>query len=175
MGPKAEQRVCGEPRGDAKNGRESDSVWAVSNQANANCIEVKGIDTKTALFVSDSHHVTVMVKNKCKAVMVENCANLTLCVEEPVLSSVDIANSKKIIFHAVGQTKLVQVDKSDGVEVFVHPGSEDIRVAHSVAQNMNISRKDNKDDWVETAIPTAFVAAFDDKGKLKTEVSDLYK
>lgn len=166
--------VCGEPKGEPKKEIERDN-WIVSNYAGAGMIELdEGVLQKQLVFVSNCNNVTIMIKKKVKSILVENCANVCIAVEQPVLSSVDFCNCKKMIFHAMGEVNTCQIDKTDGIQVFAHADSTKIKIMHCLSQNMNINRMNAEEDWVETAIPNAFVAYYNESGKLQTEVSDLY-
>merc|ERR1712244_16714 len=140
----------------------------------AGLIEVEKANLKSNVFITMCDECTIQIKNKVKAVTIDNCVKVRVFVSE-VVSTVEIVNCKsvKVIVVDGGKVPSFAVDKCESPYIILsksaYEAHPDIYSSNVSAMNVEVPGKTDKDDPKEYAIPEQFLTKIDPKtGKCTT-------
>jgi adenylyl cyclase-associated protein len=140
-------------------------------------LEEQECGMKKGVMIENSDNCVYQIKGKVKTVLISNCKSVGVIVQD-VVSSVDVVNCAKIQIQAVGKVPSVQIDKTDGCEIYLMTAGtyDDLLIATAKSQDMTITFPDpkNPEDYKMEAIPHQFVHRLQ-SGKVVSEVSELYR
>jgi len=133
---------------------------------------------KTAIYIgklvakNNAGQVSISIKEKCKAVTISGCENITVIIEKAVVGPIEIVNCKKLTVQTNDHAPIVQIDGSDRCSVYLHDATTRVYSSKSSSNNVYIPVKD--DDPVEIPLPEQFITTFSGK-KAEHNVSKGYK
>lgn len=132
---------------------------------------------KKGVMIENCDNCVFQIKGKVKTILISNCKSTGVIIQD-VVSSVDIVNCNKIQIQATGKVPSIQIDKTDGCEIYLMTQGtfDDILIASCKSQDMTISFPDpkNPEEYKMEAIPHQFVHRLN-AGKVVSEVSELYR
>ena len=132
---------------------------------------------KKGVMIENCDNCVFQIKGKVKTVLISNCKAVGVIVQD-IVSSVDIVNCAKIQLQATGKVPSVQIDKTDGCEIYLMTAGtyDDLLIATAKSQDMTITFPDpkNPEEYKMEAIPHQFVHRLQN-GKVASEVSELYR
>ena len=85
--------------------------------------EITDTNVKQSVHVIKCSDITVIVKGKVGEILLDQCKKVTLQFDA-ALGSCNIVNSTKCHVHMVDGTPCVQIDRSNGTEVYLSKDSE---------------------------------------------------
>jgi len=149
--------------------------WMVENyEAEAGLIEVEKASLKSNVFITMCDECTVQIKNKVKAVTIDNCVKVRVFVND-VVSTVEVVNCKsvKVIVQEGGKVPAFAVDKCESPQIILSrsafEANPDIYSSNVSAMNVEVPGKTENDDNKEYPVPEQFLTKIDPKtGKVTT-------
>ncbi|KAF5400317.1 Cyclase associated actin cytoskeleton regulatory protein 1 [Paragonimus heterotremus] len=136
--------------------------WVVENFQNQH-LHVTETEPKQTVYIYKCVGCTVEIKGKINSIMVDNCKK-TGVVFDDVISSLDVVNCQSVQTQCLGKLQTVNVDKTDGCQIYLSAASKfaDVITAKSSEINMLIPKEDGEFD--EFAVPEQFKTKFTGKG-----------
>jgi Adenylate cyclase associated (CAP) C terminal len=117
---------------------------------------------------------TVVVEGKFKTMMLENCSNIKVIITS-VLGNVELINCKKITITIKEQCPTFNIERSNGVHLYLFPPAKGCKVHSTCSQAMVVHYplKDasEDDEWLDIAIPETNITWLKDD-KLHTEAAE---
>jgi adenylyl cyclase-associated protein len=181
-GGKAKRNKSGAPNVVFRGGR-----WFVENfdqdtgaeKKDANgVVQVEKADLKSNVFITMCDDTYVQIKQKVKAVTIDNCVKTTVYVSE-VVSTVEVVNCKsvKVIVLEGGRVPSFAVDKCESPQIILsksafeaHP---DIYSSNISAMNVEFPGAKENDNSRECPIPEQFLTKIDPKtGEVTTTATE---
>merc|ERR1712083_470708 len=161
---KKKRKKFGDPQTKFMGGR-----WMVENyEAEAGLITLEKANLKSNVFITMCDECTVQIKNKVKAVTIDNCVKVRVFVTD-VVSTVEIVNCKSVKVYVVkgGKVPSFAVDKCESPYIILsqsaYEAHPDIYSSNVSAMNVEVPGKTEKDDPKEYAIPEQFLTKIDPK------------
>merc|ERR1712130_418197 len=153
--------------------------WMVENyEEDAGLIEVEKANLKSNVFITMCDDCTIQIKNKVKAITIDNCVKVRVFVSE-VVSTVEVVNCKsvKIIVIDGGKVPSFAVDKCESPQIILSrsafDANPDIYSSNVSAMNVEVPGKGKDDDNREFPIPEQFLTKIDPKtGKCTTSPTE---
>ncbi|PVU98454.1 hypothetical protein BB559_001595 [Furculomyces boomerangus] len=130
--------------------------WIVENMDNAE-IEVDITDITQTLYVFNCNGSVIKVNNKLNALTMDKCSKTGL-VFDSVVASCDLVNCKSVKIQATKTVPIINIDKTDGVQVFLSSEALDlveILTAKSTEVNICYPDPNSKEefDYKESFVP----------------------
>ncbi|CAI2726463.1 unnamed protein product [Schistosoma spindalis] len=144
--------------------------WIVENFQSAGNLQIVSTETKQTVCIHKCNECTVQIKGKINSIMMDNCKK-TGVVFDHLISSIDVVNCQSVKIQCIGQLSTVNIDKTDGCQVFLSEDSKYADVITAKSSEINILIPKGTDDFEEFAVPEQFKTNFTGKG-LKTVCSD---
>ncbi|VDP37664.1 unnamed protein product [Schistosoma margrebowiei] len=144
--------------------------WIVENFQSAGNLQIVSTETKQTVCIHKCNECTVQIKGKINSIMMDNCKK-TGVVFDHLISSIDVVNCQSVKIQCLGQLSTVNIDKTDGCQVFLSEDSKYADVITAKSSEINILIPKGTDDFEEFAVPEQFKTNFTGKG-LKTVCSD---
>ncbi|OQV12504.1 Adenylyl cyclase-associated protein 1 [Hypsibius exemplaris] len=146
--------------------------WEVQNQrGNANIV-ISDTEMNHSIYIYRCADSVVSVKGKVSSITVDSCSK-TSVVCESLVSFAEVVNSQRTQIQVMGKVPTVQIDKSDGVQIYLSKDSVDCQVFSAKSSEMNVSIPKADGDFVEHPVPEQFRTRYDpSKGKLVTEANE---
>merc|ERR1712048_366678 len=143
--------------------------WMVENyEEEAGVVTLEKVDLKSNVFITMCDECTIQIKNKVKAVTIDNCVKVRVFVSE-VVSTVEIVNCKsvKVIVVDGGKVPSFAVDKCESPYIILsksaYEAHPDIYSSNVSAMNVEVPPKYDNSDPKEYAIPEQFLTKIDPK------------
>lgn len=148
----------------------NEKEWRIENQRGA----MLTVDANRALrshtvYLFRSENSVIHVPAKVNMIQIDSCRKVKLFVDE-VIASIDVVNCVNVEVHILVKSRLVNLDKTDGVQVFLlaknktaeaQQALEDIEIITSKTSTVNICTPDTKPDaadgdYVEAPVSEQF-------------------
>ncbi|KAL0491555.1 adenylyl cyclase-associated protein CAP2 [Acrasis kona] len=163
------KKVKGTPKVELQSGM--GEKWVVEFQENQENIEITDTKTKQGVYIYSCSNTLVTVKGKVNNVILDNCVKINVILDDAV-ASVEVVNSQRIAVQINGYVPTVNIDKTDGIQVYLSEQSN-VNFVYSKSSEMNILVP-GEEDTIELPVPEQFQTVFDPKSKkLVTSVLDL--
>ncbi|CAH8502416.1 unnamed protein product [Heterobilharzia americana] len=144
--------------------------WVVENFKNAKNLQIVATETKQTVYIYKCTECTIQIKGKINSIMLDGCKK-TGVVFDHLISSIDIVNCQSVQIQCLGQLQTVNIDKTDGCQVYLSADSKFADVITAKSSEINILVPKGKDDYEEYAVPEQFKTNFTGNG-LKTICTD---
>jgi adenylyl cyclase-associated protein len=99
---------------------------------------------------------TLVVDGKCKTLLLENCSNIKI-VCSSILASIEILNSKKITVTIKEICPQVNIERCQGIHLYLFPSAKACKVHSTCSQSMVVhyprEGAGEEDEWLDIAIP----------------------
>ena len=134
-----------------------DKKWKVEYQTGRADLLIVDTEIKQTVYVYQCRDCTLTVKGKVNSILIDSCSRVGLLFDD-VLSTVEFINSRSVQMQVQGRVPTVAIEKTDGCQVYLSPGSLDTEIVHSKSSNMNVLIPSEKDegDFVEHPVPEQF-------------------
>lgn len=142
--------------------------WAVENHHNATApIVIEGVEIRHVVYIFNCSNSTIQIKGKVNTVtlgmpflITDNCKKVGLVVESAV-STVDIVNCKSCQLQITGKAPTVNIDKTDGMQLFLSKEGLDTEILTAKSSEMNVvfedpSKGPSSAEYVEKPISEQF-------------------
>ncbi|KAF6779510.1 hypothetical protein AHF37_00956 [Paragonimus kellicotti] len=118
--------------------------WAVENFQNQH-LHVTETEPKQTVYIYKCVGCTVEIKGKINSIMIDNCKK-TGVVFDDLISSLDVVNCQSVQTQCLGKLQTVNVDKTDGCQIYLSAASKfaDVITAKSSEINMLIPKEDGE-------------------------------
>ena len=137
--------------------------WAVEFQENNKEIVIDDTATKQVVYVYKCVNSTIQVKGKVNNITVDGCKK-TAIVFQDAIAGLDIINSQSIQAQVLGNTPLVNIDKTDGCHVYLSKDSTTADIITAKSSELNISvPKGNEGEFTECPLPEQFKSKWNGK------------
>ncbi len=114
---------------------------------------------------------TFVIDGKCKTIMLENCQNVKLVVTN-VMVNIEVLNSKKVVTHIQEACPQFNIERSQGVQLYLFPTAKGCKINSTCSQQMVVhypkQEATEEDEWFDIAIPETNVTVIKND-KLCTE------
>ncbi|KAH8860212.1 Adenylyl cyclase-associated protein 1 [Schistosoma japonicum] len=153
----AEKKGCLELKG---------NKWVVEYFNSVENLEVIITEPKQTVFIYKCNECTIRIKGKANSIMLDNCKK-TGVVFDYLISSIDVVNCQSIQI----QLSTVNIDKTDGCQVFLNEDSKYADVITAKSSEVNLLVPNATGHIEEFAVPEQFKTNFTGNG-LKTVCTD---
>ena len=153
--------------------------WRVEHQRGRHDLEIESSNLKECAYVFDCHDCTVVVRGKISSVVLDNCSKVgVLC--DNLLSTMEFINCKSVTGQILGSVPTVNVDKTDGCQLYISKESQGVEIVHAKTSAFNIHVPSSEDaeegDFVEINVPEQFKTTFNKESrKIETVPTDINK
>ncbi len=143
----------------------------MQNQDNNESLEITETQTKQGVYIFNCSNSNIIVKGKVNNVVIDQCVKTNLILDDAV-ASVEVVNSQRIQVQVNGYVPTMNVDKTDGISIYLGQRS-DVNIVYSKSSEMNVLVPDGEES-LELPIPEQFQAIFNPQTKkLDTSVVTL--
>ncbi|KAH8860210.1 Adenylyl cyclase-associated protein isoform 3 [Schistosoma japonicum] len=157
----AEKKGCLELKG---------NKWVVEYFNSVENLEVIITEPKQTVFIYKCNECTIRIKGKANSIMLDNCKK-TGVVFDYLISSIDVVNCQSIQIQCLGKLSTVNIDKTDGCQVFLNEDSKYADVITAKSSEVNLLVPNATGHIEEFAVPEQFKTNFTGNG-LKTVCTD---
>ena len=143
--------------------------WVCENQYQKYDLVIEEPERNQVVFASGNVQAGLTNKGKVNALTIDNCKKSNFLIDD-VVSAIEIINSHDIKLQINGVAPSINIDKSDGVQVFLTDAcAKDVQLYTSKTSSICVSvpGATPEDDPIEFPIPEQFISSFKDK-KLST-------
>jgi len=162
---KAVKRITGQPVTELKAGQK----WVVENHDGNKKVEIEADSIKQTAYIYKCDNSNIVVKGKLNSITLDNCQKTNL-IFESLVAVCDVVNCKTVKVQINGTVPTVQIDKTDGIVVYLNEKTLNTTFVTSKSSEMNIALPEGTDDFKEFPIPEQYVTVYEN-GKFKTTVS----
>nr|CAH8841222.1 unnamed protein product [Trichobilharzia regenti] len=144
--------------------------WVVENFKGAKNLQIVATEAKQTVCIYKCNECTIQIKGKINSIMLDSCKK-TGVVFDHLISSIDVVNCQSVQIQCLGQLATVNIDKTDGCQVYLSADSKFADVITAKSSEINILVPKGNDDYEEYPVPEQFKTNFTGKG-LKTVCTD---
>ncbi|CAG9327136.1 CAP1_2 [Blepharisma stoltei] len=150
--------------------------WIIENYSENKTLEISPEEAglKKAIMIENCEKCIIQVKGKVKSIIISKCKNTSVVCQD-IVSGIEIVNSTKTQMQSTGTVPSITIDNSDGAQLFLSKGLDDLIITTCKSSDMTITIPDPAcpDEWIEKAIPHQFTHRIS-SGKVASAVSDVY-
>eukprot|EP00999_Lentomonas_sp_LEN2_P000364 NODE_1366_length_889_cov_84.564304_g1320_i0.p1 GENE.NODE_1366_length_889_cov_84.564304_g1320_i0~~NODE_1366_length_889_cov_84.564304_g1320_i0.p1 ORF type:complete len:237 (+),score=62.16 NODE_1366_length_889_cov_84.564304_g1320_i0:128-838(+) len=142
--------------------------WVVEFHKDNPNIVIADTEIKQSVYIYKCVKSTIVVKGKINQVTLDSCTKCGVVVDS-VVSSTESINCKSVQVQITGKCPTMNVEKTDGIQLYLSRENMDLEFTNSKSSEMNISYpgKTDEDDFVEVSIPEQYKSVFTN-GKWET-------
>ncbi|KAI8802268.1 adenylate cyclase associated N terminal-domain-containing protein [Cladochytrium replicatum] len=130
--------------------------WTIENHVNNSSIVIEDVQLKHVVYIYNCQNSTIQIKGKVNAITLDNCKKSGLVVES-VVSTVDAINCKSVQVQITGKAPTVNIDKTDGLQLFLSQQCLDIDIMTAKSSEMNVLFQETAGgDFVEKPVVEQF-------------------
>ncbi|KAL0491636.1 adenylate cyclase associated protein CAP1 [Acrasis kona] len=146
--------------------------WCVENFDNKTDLVISETSNKQGVYILNCTNCVITIKGKVNIIIIDSCQKTGVILDDAV-SSVEMVNSQGIKVQVNGNVPTVNVDKTDGVQIFLSKSALGANIITSKSSEMNVCVPDG-DDYTEIPIPEQYQSKWDSSTKkVVTEVVTL--
>ena len=146
---------------------------AKGSSSPSDVLEVKINEMQQRLVISKCSGYVIKVSGKCTAISVEQAENTGILLQDPIVSTVELLNTRKVQIQLQSTCPTMTIDNCEAIQVFLGRGVEKQFELHtSQCSEINLYRQmgDEEGEFsAEIPVPVQFKSYFDAEGHLKTE------
>lgn len=131
------------------------SKWAIENQINNNNLIIENGDIKQSVYIYNCQNSTVQIKGKIKTVVLDNCKKVGV-VMDIILATVDTVNCKSVQIQVTGTCPTINIDKTDGIQVYLSKSALGAEIMTAKSSEMNILFQGADDEFIEKPVVEQF-------------------
>ena len=138
------------------------NCWMVDYFEDTSPVDIAEASLNQKVYIFKGKNSHFKVGNKVNGISIDSCQSCSVLLTD-VVSSVEIVNCKSVQIQATGRMPTIQIDKTDGCQVYLSRQSMDINVycAKSSEINVNYPGETDEDDMIEVPIPEQNVSKYD--------------
>jgi len=147
--------------------------WMVENQFQKYDCTIDDTEKNHVVFATGNVQSGLTVKGKINAITIDNCKKSSFVIDD-VVSAIEVINSNDIKLQINGVAPSINIDKCDGVQVFIQDEcAKNVQFYTSKTSSICVSvpGATPEDDPVEHPIPEQFISSFKDKKLTTIEAS----
>ena len=112
------------------------NTWYIENYGKE-VLKFEGDDVQTnyGFALIKCNDTTVAISGKCKTIMLENCSNIKIIVDS-VLAMIEVINCKKITVTIKETCPQFNIERSQGVHLYLFPTAKTCKVHSTCSQAM---------------------------------------
>jgi adenylyl cyclase-associated protein len=150
---------------------EMDKKWIIENYKDETLnVEIESM--KQSVYMFNCTGTTLVVKGKVNSITLDTCKKCGVVFDD-LLASVDLVNSKSIQIQALSKMPLLNIDKTDGAQVYLSKDCLDCEIVSAKSSEMNVLVPQDDGDFAECPIPEQFRTVYNaTKKKLVTSCSE---
>jgi adenylyl cyclase-associated protein len=139
--------------------------WLIENQVGKHDLVISETLPKQGVYILNCKDILVTIKGKVNGIIIDSCAKTAVIFDDAV-SSVEMVNSTGIKVQVNGNVPTINVDKTDGVQIFLSKQSISANVITSKSSEMNLCIPNTAgDDYDEIVIPEQFESKWNTQTK----------
>jgi len=145
--------------------------WVVEGQKGNNNISIDCQDQKQSVMIYKCDQSVVTIKGKLTSISVDGCKKVGV-IFDSVIATVEVVNSSGIQLQANKSVSSINVDKSNGVTIFLQSDEgRNVEIVTSTSTEVNVVTpgKTPDNDPLEQSIPHQFVTRLSALGKIETK------
>jgi adenylyl cyclase-associated protein len=148
--------------------------WLIENQVGRHDLVIDKTMVKQGVYILNCKDTFITVKGKVNGIIIDSCVK-TAVVFDDAVSSVEMVNSSGIKVQVNGNVPTINVDKTDGVQIFLSKSSLGTSIITSKSSEMNLCIPNQAgDDYDEIVIPEQFESKWNTTSKkLETQMVTL--
>ncbi|CAL8095003.1 unnamed protein product [Calicophoron daubneyi] len=136
--------------------------WIVENFENEQ-LTLDKTEQKQSVYVYKCTRCTVIIKGKINSISVDNCKKTGVLFDN-LISSLDVVNCQSVSVQTTGVLQTVNVDKTDGCQIYLSKQSQSADVITAKCSGVNILIPKDDGDFDEYPVPEQFKTNFTGKG-----------
>lgn len=144
--------------------------WAVENHVGNKTIVIDDVTPKQTVYVYNCVDCVIQIKGKANNITLDKCKK-TGVVFSDVLATCELVNCVSMQVQCTGMVPTVAIDKVDGCQVYLGPGSYAAEVTTSKCSEVNlmcVPEEGSAEGPTETPVPEQFVTTRGADGKWTT-------
>ncbi|TGZ67137.1 hypothetical protein CRM22_004937 [Opisthorchis felineus] len=145
--------------------------WVVENYQNQH-LKITETEPKQTVYVYKCVGCTIEVKGKINSIMIDNCKK-TGVVFGDLISALDIVNCQSVQVQSMGQLQTVNVDKTDGCQIYLSSQSLHADIITAKSSELNVLVPKANGDYDEFPVPEQFKTKFTGKGLQTTQMDSI--
>eukprot|EP00117_Sycon_ciliatum_P023601 scpid59272/ scgid20021/ Adenylyl cyclase-associated protein 2 len=142
----------------ARTGNKWEVEWHDGNKE----IVIDDTATKQIVYIYKCTNSTIQVKGKVNNITLDSCKK-TAVVFEDVIASLDIINCQSVQAQVTGITPIVNIDKTDGCQVYLSEQCKNAPIITAKSSEMNVMVPKGDGDYVECALPEQYQSKWNGK------------
>jgi adenylyl cyclase-associated protein len=111
--------------------------WVVENQMNQSNLVISGVEIRHVVYIYNCQNSTIKIDGKVNAITLDSCKKTGLLVSD-VVASLETVNCKSVQIQVTGKLPLVQIDKTDGCQLYLSKESLECQVYSAKSSELNI-------------------------------------
>eukprot|EP00117_Sycon_ciliatum_P047319 scpid66796/ scgid33803/ Adenylyl cyclase-associated protein 2 len=136
--------------------------WCVEFQDNNREIVIEETSPRQVIYIYKCTNSTIQVKGKVNNITLDSCKK-TAVVFEDVIASLDIINCQSVQAQVTGITPIVNIDKTDGCQVYLSEQCKNAPIITAKSSEMNVMVPKGDGDYVECALPEQYQSKWNGK------------
>lgn len=145
--------------------------WMVEHQNGNKDIEIEG-NMKQTVYVYKCINSKIVVKGKVNSITIDGCKKCALIFDNSV-AALEVIGSQSIQAQVTGKVPIVNVDKTDGFQLYLSTESIGADIVTAKVSEINIMIPD-EEDYIEKPVVEQFRTFWDPEKKiLVTEPVDI--
>ncbi len=139
--------------------------WLIENQQSKHDLVITETKVKQGVYILNCRDTLVTVKGKVNGIVIDSCIKTAVIFDDAV-SSCETVNSSGIKMQVNGRVPTINVDKTDGVQIFLSNESIATSIITSKSSEMNVCIPNKAgDDYDEIVIPEQFESKWNPETK----------
>lgn len=141
--------------------------WVVENFENNRNIVIDQTTIKQTVYIYKCKESTIVIKGKVNGVTLDSCKKTAVVVDD-LISALEFVNCQSVQSQINGEVRLVSIDKTDGVQVYLSEQSKTAEIITAKSSEMNILVPKDDGEFAEYALPEQYKSVWNGKGFVTT-------
>jgi len=129
--------------------------WTVQHFRNKKDIVLSETALRHTLYIFKCENSVITVKGKINSIVMDNCTKTAL-VFDGLISALDIVNCKSVQAQTLGVLPTVNIDKTDGAQIFLSKESIGAEIISAKSSEMNVLIPKDDGEMTELALPEQY-------------------
>lgn len=148
-------KVYGQTTDKSPSMRQDGKKWMVEYFKGDQTLTIDNVEMNQTVYIWKCENSVVKINGKCNNVIVDSCKKIGVVFDSTV-SGCNVINSSGVRIQVLGAVPMIQVDKTDGCQMFLSKDSINAEIVTAKSSEMNVLVPKDDDDFVEMPIPEQF-------------------
>jgi len=138
--------------------------WKVEYQEGNSGITIDG-NMKQTIYIFKCTNSTVTVSGKVSSITMDSCKKCAVVFDSAV-AALEVINCQSVKSQVTGTVPIINVDKTDGFQMYLSPASISAEIVTAKVSEINIMIPTDEGDYMEKAVVEQFRTVWDSKKKV---------